>query len=147
MTALGSVFAEVDSRLAVGAIAGLESYERMPSGDPDAFPALAAYDEGDALAEQEAGSTRLAVQLTVEGYMQGHGGAATHDAMLQLHADVVFALCGDEGSNLGGLVENIEISGQRRVAVSQLADHRRLGFAQDFEITLSTERGNPHNFA
>jgi hypothetical protein len=145
-TALGQIFAEIDERLAPAAIDGLKSYERMPSGDPAKFPALVVYDDGDDLAEQETGSTRLGLMVSVEGYMEGQGGAATHDAMLQLHAAVVAALC-DDGGNLGGLVENIEIAGRRRVVVAQLANKRRIGFAQDFEITFATERGNPAKFA
>ncbi|HVJ02356.1 MAG TPA: hypothetical protein VM662_09250 [Sphingomonas sp.] len=147
-TALGTVFAEIDARLSAIVNPQAGSYQRMPSGDPDAYPALQAYDEGDEPAsEQEVSASRNDLFLTVEGYMQGSGGGPTHDAMLELHADVVFALCGDAGSNLGGLVENIEAVGQRRVAVAELASTRRLGFAQDFRITLSTRRGDPHQFA
>ncbi|GEM_PF-1690830 len=143
MTALGQIFAEVDRRLGVDQITGLQSYERMPSGDPARFNALVVYDEGDEPIEHEAGTTRNSLRITVEGYVIGHGGAATHDEMTKLHAQAVFALCGDAGTNLGGLVENIEVVGTRRVAVTTLAEKRRLGFAQDFEITFSTPRGNP----
>lgn len=145
-TALGEIFAEIDGRLSPASIDGLKSYERMPSGDPTTFPAVAAYDDGDNPVESEAGSTALALIISVEGYVVGSGGAATHDAMLKLHAAVVAALCAD-GSNLGGLVENIEIVGQRRVVVAKLATKRRVGFAQDFKITFSTKRGNPAEFA
>lgn len=143
MTALSLIFAEVDRRLSPAQIDGLQSYERMPSGDPAKFNALVVYDEGDEPIEHEAGTSRFRLRITVEGYVTGHGGAATHDEMTKLHAQAVFALCGDAGTNLGGLVENIEIVGQRRVAVTTLSEKRRLGFAQDFEITLSTPRGNP----
>jgi hypothetical protein len=145
MTALSQIFAAIDGRLA--ALPTVQSYERMPSGDPDVFPALAAFDDGDEPAEQEAGSTRLSLSLTVEGYMNGVGGAATHNQLLALHAAVVLALCGDEGTNLGGLIENIEIVGRRRIVVAELAKERRLSFGQDFEITYSTIRGDPASFA
>jgi hypothetical protein len=145
-SALAGIFEEVDRRLSPAEIDGLKSYERMPSGDPARYPAVVAYDDGDSPIENENGSTALSLRLSVEGYVEGHGGAATHDAMLKLHAQAVAALCAD-GSNLGGLVENIEIVGQRRVVVAQLAAKRRVGFSQDFEITFSTERGNPAKFA
>lgn len=145
MTPLETIFGEVDARLE--SLNGVESYERMPSGDPARFPALAVYDEGDDPDEHEAGATRATLQITVEGYVEGFGGPAVHATMLQLHANAVFALCGDAGSNLGGIVENIEIVGRRRVAVAQLSDKRRLGFAQDFAITYATPRGDPRSFA
>jgi hypothetical protein len=144
MTALGQIFAEIDVRLE--ALAGIESYQRMPSGDPDVFPALEVYDNGDLPAEFEAATTQTELEISVVGVMEGHGGAATHDAMIALHAVTVFALCGDAGTNLGGLVENIEARG-RRVVVAKLAEKRRLSFAQDFIITLATPRGDPRTFA
>lgn len=146
MTPLAQIFAAIDVRLAAVVQPG-GSYERMPSGDPDRFPALSAFDEGDEPEEREAGSDRQALIITVEGYVEGFGGAATHDQMAELHADTVQALTGDAGSNLAGLVENIERVGRRRVAVAELAKKRRLGFAQDFALTYSTVRGDPGQFA
>jgi len=147
MTALTQIFGEIDARLLDVVAARNGSYERMPSGDPDIFPALELFDEGDQPAEQESAATRLDLEVTVRGYMEGHGGAATHDAMIELHADTVKAMCGDVASNLAGLVENIEIVGQRQVAVSTLSDTRRLAFAQAFLITFATVRGDPNVFA
>lgn len=147
MTALGQIFAEIDRRLAVGTLPGIESYERMPSGDPARFPSIEVYDRGDESAHEETCLTGLSLAISVEGHLKGQGGAATHDAMLQLHADVVFALCGDAGQNLGGLVQSIEITGRRRTAINPLAKERGIGFAQDFLITFATPRGNPSIFA
>ncbi|MCP3732012.1 hypothetical protein M9978_16425 [Sphingomonas sp. MG17] len=147
MTALSQIFGAIDERLALLIAQSNGSYERMPSGDPDIFPALHVFDEGDDPAEQEAVATRLDLEISVEGYMEGHGGAATHDAMLALHADTVKAMCGDILFNLDGLVENIEIIGRRRVQVVPLAEKRRLSFAQDFLITFATVRGDPNEFA
>jgi hypothetical protein len=144
MTApLTTIFAAVDARLE--AIEGVESYQRMPSGDPDRFPAIEAYDNGDEpVPEPDVGSTRLGLMLTVAGYVET-GGALAHDALIALHADAVKALCGDQGSDLGlpGLVELIEITGRRRVDIAELAKKRRLGFEQDFLIQYSTVRGDP----
>ncbi len=146
MTALGAIWTEIDTRLADVELS--EAYERMPSGDPDVFPSLAGFDGGDMAADsEESFSSRRHLEITVEGYVKGSGGAATHAEMIELHADVVFALCGDAGSNLGGIVENIEIWGNRRVSVLELSKDRRLSFAQDFRITYATRRGDPHYLA
>lgn len=140
-TALSEIFAGIDARLS--AVSGLQEYERMPTGDPAKFPALHAHDDGDEPEQQQAGGTRLKLELHVEGFVEGSSGAAAHDAMADLHAKAVAALCGDAGTNLGGLVENIEIVGKRRTATPKLGEVRRLGFAQDFVITYATQRGNP----
>lgn len=146
MIPLSEIFGEVDARL-LQLVADEGSYERMPSGDPDVFPALASYDGGDEPVEDETATTRLSTILTVQGFVEGYGGAATHDAMIALHAAVVKALCGDDGGNLGGLVESIEIEGRRRVQVAELAKKTRLGFEQDFLINRSTRRGDPSQAA
>ena len=144
MTALSTIFAEVDARL-TDLVAPDGSYERMPSGDPDVFPALEVHDGGDMPVEFEAGATRTELSFEVVGFVEGHGGAQTHDAMTDLHAKVVFALCGD-GENLGGIVENIEAR-DRRPVVAELANKRRVGFFQDFIVTLTTPRGDPRSLA
>jgi hypothetical protein len=141
VSALSQIFAVLDTRLQ--AVTGLQEYERMPTGDPAAFPALHLFDGGDEPTEQESDATRLTLAITVEGYVEGFAGAAAHDAMTDLHAKAVAALCFDASSNLGGLVENIEISGQRRVDTPQLGEVRRLAFAQDFTIIFATARGDP----
>lgn len=152
MTASSEIFASVDARLAPlvgGDVEAGGGYERMPSGDPDIFPALHAYDGGEEELESETGATRLRLMLTVEGYVEGFSGPAAHDALSQLHADAVAALCGDPNFDLGmpGKVEGIEISGGRRVDVAELASKKRLGFAQDFAIQFATVRGDPSQFA
>jgi hypothetical protein len=143
VTALSIIFAEIDVRLL--AVDGVRSYEREPSGDPARFPALEALDGGDEPdpEEGEVGADRMRLGFTVRGYVEGSSGAAAHDALNALHAAAVFALCGDPGFNLGGLVESIARSGGRRIDVAELSSKRRLGFAQDFEITYATPRGNP----
>lgn len=144
MTALGQIFGEVDSRLS--AIPGVLEYERMPTGDPDSFWALHLYDDGDVDAAEEgseAGTSRRELTFHVEGFVQDFSGAAAHDDLSDLHAEAVKALCGDEGFNLGGLVESISPSGDRRVATPKLGEVRRLGFAQDFAVIYATPRGDP----
>jgi hypothetical protein len=144
MPALTLIFAEIDRRL--GALASVHEYERMPSGDPAAYPALHVYDNGDEPIEAETDTSRLQLAITVEGYVEGEGGATTHDEMIELHSATVAALCADDGA-LGGLVELIEIAGQRRVQLAPLAETRRIAFAQDFTIQFATVRGDPAQFA
>ena len=144
MTALGTLFAELDRRLSI--VPGVLEYERMPPGDPSRWPALQLFDNGDESIDAEPGGLRLATTVTVEGWCRGVGGALVHDQLLQLHADTVKALCSD-GGDLGGLVQTIEIVGQRRVAIKELAETREIGFAQDFMITFATPRGDPSTFA
>lgn len=142
-TALSTIFAAIDARL--GAVPGLQSYEREPSGDPDAFPAIEVSDLGDDESGEgsETGAERRTLSITVSGFVQGGSGAAAHDALGELHAAAVKALCGDPGFNLGNLVESVQRVGRRRVAVAELASKRRLGFAQDFDINFATPRGDP----
>lgn len=148
-TARATIFREIDRRLE--AVPGVAEYERMPSGDWTSSPALHAFDDGDREIESETGVSRMQLKLIVQGWVTGKesqtSGSDTHDEVLQLHADVVFALCGDAGTNLGGLVENIEIDGDRLPTRGDLSKDRRLGFRQDFAITFATKRGNPAEFA
>lgn len=137
MSARGLIFAEVETRLA--AIAGVASVERMPSGDPDAFPALVIDDGGQSIEDAEAATTRYRLRLTIEGYVVGGEGAAAHDALSDLYADVIAVLMTEPP--LGGLAETIS-EGDMRPAVTELADRRRLAFALDIDITFPTPRGN-----
>ena len=146
MTVLSTIYAEVDARMVAIVQPDDGYYEREPSGDPDVFPALEVYDHGDELLpDQETGATRMELTFTVAGMVVGGSGSAAHDAMLALYGKAVTALCGDAGSNLGGVpgVELIELVGRRRVDVAELASQRRLGFEQDFRVQYSTVRGDP----
>lgn len=144
MSALGNLFLELDQRLA--AVPGVVEYERMPPGDASAFPALHLFDDGDTPDIAEPGATLIATSVTVQGYCEGDSGAIVHDQALELHANAVFALCGD-GGDLNGLVQTIEIAGTRRVEVATLSERRRISWAQDFAITFMTPRGDPRSFA
>ncbi len=146
MNVLEGIFAVIDARLLAIVQADDGSYERIPSADPDAFPALETYDHGDEPDDvQETGSSRSRLEITVAGLVEGASGAEAHNAMIDLHAKVVKALCGDAGNNLSDTpgVELIEVTGRRRVDVAELASVRRLGFEQDFLIQFSTVRGDP----
>jgi len=139
MSALGDIFLELDRRLT--GIDGIAEFERMPSGDPSSVPALRLFDDGDEPIDGEPGGVIMREIVSVEGFVEGSSGAVAHDAMLDLHAAVVFALCDD--GDLGGLVQTIEVVDQRRVEVRELSSVRSLAFAQNFAITYATVRGNP----
>jgi hypothetical protein len=132
------IFAAVDA--ALGAIAGLAEYERMPSGDPARFPAVHTFDDGDSLIEGEAGTDRWAMSLGIDGYVQTDGGAAAHAAINELHADVVSALFGSVA--LATLSAEIEVQ-QVRFLVAERASRRRLAMSMDLTIHYATKRGDP----
>lgn len=141
MTAIREqIFAAVAAALA--AIDGVEEVERMPSGDPLAFPALHLFDNGDTRAEdgEEAGTTRWALQLGIDGYVKGGDGAAAHAAANALYASVIEALFVEP--YLGGLVEEIE-QGRLNIGVAERASARRVAFSLDLTIHYATRRGSP----
>jgi hypothetical protein len=132
------ILAILDTRLA--ALPGLAEYERMASGDPAAFPALILNDNGQSIRETEAGATRYALDLMIEGYVEGGTGASASAALNELHAAVVAAVMSEPP--IGGLAEVIE-EGALRVDVATLGGARRLGFALDLTIQFATRRGDP----
>ncbi len=130
---------EVMDRLA--AIEGVAETELMPSADPIIFPALHVFDPGHETDVTTApGVTRYDLTLTVEGYVEGEGGAAAHADLMTLYTETVAALITDPP--LGGLAETID-EGAMRVAVAPLASARRLGFSLEINITFPASRSNP----
>lgn len=140
MSARGDIFIDVDQRLTQVAMS--ESYERMPAGDPAKFPSLQVFDEGEEEVEGETGASMMQTRFTVRGFVEGGSGAEAHDKLLDLHADAVFALCGD-GGDLAGTVQIIEPTGRLVVGVRDLASKRSLVFAQPIAVTYPIVRGNP----
>lgn len=138
MTAIReTIIAAVDT--ALWATSALE-VERMPSGDPALFPALHIHDDGQSQLEAEAFASRFTLALSIEGFVEGSGGAAAHAALNALHAQAVQAICALE--NPAANIEAIE-PGDLRVAVAALSSARRLAFSQDFAITFAHRRGDP----
>lgn len=137
MSARETIFAAIEAALAG---TGATEIERMPSSDPASFPALHIMDDGQAQTEGEAGSTRYALSLSVEGYVEGSGGSAMHTALNALYAATVAAIMGLIPTVAE--IEDIE-EGDLRTAVAPLASGRRLAFSQDFIITFATRRGQP----
>ena len=139
MTAIRElIFASMAAALAANASAG--EVERMASGDPLGFPARHIGNDGQAVLEGEVGATRYALSCSIEGYVEGQGGAAAAAQLNQLYADTVrtvMALIGTVPQ-----IENVE-EGDMRVAVASLASTRRLAFSTDFTITYATRRGDP----
>ena len=136
MTVRDTIFAEIEARLTPLA----SEVEIEPAGDPVTLPALGITDAGHVVLEREADLTRRLMTITVDGFVDGAGGAAPTAERSALLASVVAALMSDE--TLGGTVELIE-DGALRMFAAELADQRRLGFAQDFEIQFTTSRADP----
>lgn len=114
--------------------------ELEPAGDPIDFPALGITDSGHRVLEREVDITRRVMTVTIDGFVEGEGGAAPTAARNRLHAAVVAALLADE--TLGGTVELIE-DADARLFAAQLSSKRRLGFAQDFDVQFITARADP----
>jgi hypothetical protein len=126
--------------LAAAGVVGEDAVAIEPDGDPDIFPALEVYDNGDVVLEQESAVTRRRLTLTIEGFAQrGDGNEATAERNA-LHANTVRAIMADE--TLGGIVEVID-PGDRRTGTATLSEHRRLMFGQDFAIDYATGRYDP----
>lgn len=134
------IFQAIDGLLAVLPVLAGGEYERMPSGEVAAFPALHVFDEGDDETVGEAGTSRWALQLGVDGYVAGDGGAEAHAALNALYADVIETLFAEP--LLGGLIEEIEAS-RLRTSVVERASRRRLSFSLDLVIHYATRRGSP----
>lgn len=131
-------FQWLDAQL--GAIEGVLEYERMPSSDPASFPALQLYDPGQRTTEGETEASEYELGFTVEGYVEGSGGADAHKTLNVLYAAVVRAVMPDPP--LGGLATTVT-EGAMSVDIAKLASGRRLGFAIDFSATIATRRGDP----
>jgi hypothetical protein len=117
-----------------------EEVEVEPAGDPIQYPALGITDSGHTVLDREAGITRRSMTLTIDGFVDGDGGAAPTAQRNALVASVVVALLTDP--TIESVVELIE-DGDLRLFTATLASVRRLGFTQDFEIQFSTSRADP----
>lgn len=139
MTAIReAVFDVIEAALRAGTTAA--EVERMPSADPMRFPALHILDDGQAPQDREAFAARYDMNVSVEGFVEGDGGAAAHGQLNALYAQVVTALVPLVGAE--PLIENVE-EGNLRIAVAPLGSVRRLAFSLDFTVTFSTRRGSP----
>ena len=128
----------VATRLA--ALGDAAETELMPSSDPVAFPARHIFDEGHALGDSDAGSTRFDLGITVEGYVEQAGGTAAYLALHDLYAATVRALITEPP--LDGLAETID-EGDLRIFVAPRASRDRLSFSLDLSITFSACRDDP----
>lgn len=131
---LGAVFARL------GEIADIAELDINPSGEPSRFPALYLVEEDqDADDRTEPATTRYGLSLTVEGYVQGGGGAEATAARSALYLAVITALMGDP---LHDIVEEIH-EGRMRLATTVLAKERRLGFALGISIIFPAASISP----
>ncbi|WP_156680065.1 hypothetical protein [Sphingomonas profundi] len=145
MTAARSqILAAIVARLAGVSGMSADRVELMPSGDPDAFPALGVHDHGQRNVDGEAGSTTYELQVTVDGFVEGDG---AREAIGELYVGVVAALVTEPPlDELAGGVSLID-EGDTRVDVAELASTGRIAFATDFAIQFATPRGDPSRFA
>ncbi|MFS0737552.1 hypothetical protein ABC347_10925 [Sphingomonas sp. 1P06PA] len=122
-----------------------QEVEIMPRSDPGAFPALHIFDGGESPREAEAGTDRMEMDITVEGYVERGAGQDPYDDLNALHAWLVDAMAAEPplGTTPAGPIAAVEIveRGGLRISVAELANQARLGFAQDFTITYSVVRG------
>lgn len=130
------IFAGIETALDGAA----EEVERMPSGDPSAWPALHIFDDGDRLVEGETSTDRWDLSLGIDGYVEGGSGAEAHAAINALYATVIERLYADHV--LAGLVTEIQAEGVRFL-VAERASKRRLAFSLDLTINYATRRGRP----
>ena len=139
MTAIREqIFAKIEELL--GTIVGIGEVERMPSGDPSTFPALHIHDEGHSSTEEEAGSTRYALAVSIDSFIEGFTGATAHTQLNELYSAVIAKLVTEPP--IDGLAAEI-VEGDLKPTVAMLASKRRLAFALDLTIYFATERGNP----
>ena len=111
-----------------------------PLGDPIIFPGLAVYNHGDRLLEEDAVSERRAMDLSIEGYVDGAGTREGTRARNDLHARTVAAIMRHE--QLDGLVELVEPGEVRRTTL-RFDVGGRLTFSADFTIQFTTSRADP----
>lgn len=133
------IFAAVEA-----ALAGVATeVQRMPSGDPspDVASALHIFDGGQQPEEEEAGTSRWAMTVGIDGYVKSTGGgAAAHAALNALHADTVAAIFA--AAPIAGVTDEIEEGGMT-VMVAPRANTRFLAFSMDLTIHYATQRGDP----
>lgn len=133
-----AIFAKIEQLLT--ALPSVAEVERMPSGDPDKFPALHIWDEGQRPEQSEAGVTEYGMTFNIDGYVEAAGGSAAHMALNALHSAMVQALVTEPP--IGGLVDEIT-EGVMNVSIAPLASKRRLAFTAEFTVNFPTARGNP----
>lgn len=132
------IVAEIARRLRL--LPGVAEVEVMPSTDPDAWPALHLFDDGQEPSEYGADITRQNFTPRIECYVEQPGGADAYAVLNTLYAAVVAFLI--DGTQLGGLVETID-EGRMVISVAPLASEPRLYFGLDLLITFAARRGDP----
>lgn len=139
MSVRETIFAAVEAALAGVA----DEVERMPSGDasPSAETALHIFDGGQQVDDHEAGTSRWALTVGIDGYVRTTGGgAAAHAALNALHAATVRAIFA--AAPIAGVADEIE-EGAMSVVVAPRADNRFLAFSFDLTIFYAHQRGDP----
>ncbi|WP_010545216.1 hypothetical protein [Sphingomonas elodea] len=139
MTAIrAQIVAEIARRMAL--VPGINEVEVMPSTDPDVWPALHLFDDGQEPSEYGAEITRQNFAPRIECYVEQPGGAAAYALLNDIYSAVIASLI--DGTQLGGLVETID-EGRMEIDVAPLASAPRLYFRLDLPITFAARRGDP----
>ena len=132
------IVAEIARRIKL--VPGIAEVEVMPSADPDAWPALHLFDDGQEPTEYEAEITRQNFAPRIECYVEQPGGAEAYDLLNDLYSAVIATLI--DGTQLGGIVETID-EGRMEISVAPLASAPRMYFGLDLLITFAARRGDP----
>ncbi len=141
MTAIRTLICRwLDGR--IGALPMVAEYVRDPAGDPTQFAHVSVTDNGHRTIDTESGATHYALDLSVEGYVEGSSGPEVSDELNELHAAVITAIMDPGNPPIDGLAETI-VEGDLTRSTAFLAEASRMGFRQEMTITFSTRRGNP----
>lgn len=131
------IFSEVMTRLR--SIQGVTA-EDTPVGDPDTFPWLGAEDRGQRVIQEGAEVTLYAMNILIDGYVQGDGGTDARKALTALYARTITALTADH--SFGGLADDFN-EGDLTIQPAQFAEVRTLGFVLSVEIQFFARRTDP----
>lgn len=132
------IVAEIARRIKL--VPGIAEVEVMPSTDPDAWPALHLFDDGQEPVEYGAEITRQNFAPRIECYVEQPGGDEAYALLNDLYSAVIATLI--DGTQLGGLVETID-EGRMEISVAALASEPRMYFGLDLPITFAAQRGDP----
>lgn len=117
-----------------------DEVELNPSGDPSRFRALHIFDEGDDAEIGEAGTDRRALNVGIDGYVEGGDGPAALADLNDLYCRVIETLFVEPV--LSELATEIE-QGALQVTTATRASKRRMAFSLTLTIHYATRRGSP----
>ncbi|API58281.1 hypothetical protein BSL82_02310 [Tardibacter chloracetimidivorans] len=114
--------------------------EDTPVGDPDTFPWLGVEDRGQRVIQEGPQVTLYAMNILIEGHVQGDGGADARKALTALYSRTISALTADH--SFGGIADDLN-EGDLTIQPAQFAEVRTLGFVLMAEIQFFARRTDP----